>query len=75
MKFCVDCRWFAPVMHQAKVDADISRCRYMDRRNMITGEPDYLYANVMRTSTAADRCGPDASFFMPAETGEVCDGE
>jgi hypothetical protein len=75
MKFCTDCRWFVPKLVNGLPDAEFSKCRYIDRRHMVTGEPDYWYAVVMRTSTAADRCGPDASFFMPAQSEGMCDGE
>ena len=75
MKFCADCRWFIPKLVNGLPDPEFSKCRYIDRRHMVTGHPDYWYAIVMRNHVAADKCGPGAQFFMPIETGEVCDGE
>ena len=75
MKFCTDCQWFVPKLVNGLPDPEFSKCRYIDRRNMVTGEPDYWYATVQRNHISADKCGPDARFFMPAQSEGMCDGE
>lgn len=69
-KYCVNCKHFRP---KAGDEHHVyARCSVSKRENpisLVTGKPQYVdlpYAEVMRMSSAGDKCGVEALFFEEA---------
>ena len=74
MKFCIDCRYFLPRFAADKVpDASLSKCSYLDRRDIVTGQQDHWYCNIQRGSSLSTACGPEGRFHLPIEIGVTAD--
>jgi hypothetical protein len=55
---CVDCRWCLPTQASSQ---GVYYCKASERRNLVTGEPEYTFCNVMRL--AGQPCDIDGKLF------------
>ena len=65
MKFCKNCVYFRPVYEtDGTLIAINSRCAAIERFNLVSGEPDYWFATVIRESSLSTMCGSEGRLYV-----------